>query len=458
MDPDPSLFFTEIAIIIVCLIFSAAFSASETAITSFNELKAKHLIEKLGRQAKVMEFWLRQPTRVLTTILVGNNLVNILGSAVATDLVTRIFPSGGILIATAVMTVTILLFSEVLPKIFAKVYSESMVLISLRFVRVFSIVLMPAVAFFSKVAETLLSLFRKNGESLKPMITEEELTFLINMSEAEGALEQEKRKFLSNIFEFGNTIVREIMTPRTDMVCVSAQSTGAAAVQAMLDKGHSRLPVFEERIDNIIGIIHAKDLLRRVKEKSTLEFPVREIVRDPIFVSETKSVDELLIEMRSKKRQMAIVVDEHGGTAGLVTFEDLIEEIVGEVRDEYDEQEEDFVQKVSPNRYLIDARLNFEDFLHDFKDHIHAAGEENEAETGNGKDREPDEEAEEAEYDTVGGLMIDRLGHIPRVGEEIQLGQLRLTVREAGRRRVKKVEVVIEHPHESETPVSSEAK
>ncbi|OFZ22545.1 MAG: hypothetical protein A2X94_03565 [Bdellovibrionales bacterium GWB1_55_8] len=436
MDPDPGSFpVIESAIIILCLILSAAFSASETAITSFSDLKAKHLVERLGARAQAMKFWLRSPTRVLTTILVGNNLVNIGGSVLATDLILRFFPNGGVLIATATMTVSILVFSEIVPKVVAKSYSDQLVLPAIRFVRFVHAILYPLIYLLWKFAELALRIFGSDGERQKPSITEEELTFLIGIGEKEGALEKEQHRLLSNVFQFGSTVVREIMIPRTDIVGVPRTAEAKTAVQLMLDKGHSRLPVFDQRIDQIVGIIHAKELLRQTKEHGNLSFPLSEVLREPWFVAESKPVAELLSEMKTRKRQMAIVLDEHGGTAGLITFEDLIEEIVGEIRDEYDEQEEDMLQVMDePGTFLVDARINFTDFAAEFGAFLPVS------ETGREEDQEGAlQKPEVPTFDTLGGMIIDQLGHIPRPGEQLRYGDLLLTVKVADRYRLRKI-------------------
>ncbi|HAR43875.1 MAG TPA: hypothetical protein DCS07_14780 [Bdellovibrionales bacterium] len=437
MDPDPGSFASlEFGIILTCLILSAAFSASETAITSFSELKAKHLVERLGVRAKAMRFWLRSPTRVLTTILVGNNLVNIGGSVIATDLILRVFPSGGVLIATATMTISILIFSEIIPKVVARSYSDQLVLPAIHFVRFVHVILYPLIYLLSKFAEFTLRLLRADSDRLKPSITEEELTFLIGVGEKEGALEKEQHRLLSNVFQFGSTVVREIMIPRTDIVGVPRTAEATIAVQLMLDKGHSRLPVFDQGIDQIVGIIHAKELLRRTKEHGNLNFPVSEVLREPWFVAEGKPVAELLPEMKTRKRQMAIVLDEHGGTAGLITFEDLIEEIVGEIRDEYDEQEEDMLQVMDePGTFLVDARMNFTDFATEFGTFFPVSDPDHEE----GQDGSGTQRPEAPSFDTLGGMIIDHLGHIPKPGEQLRYGELLLTVKVADRYRLRKI-------------------
>lgn len=441
MDPELSnSHLIEVLIIILCLIFSALFSASETAITSYNEFKAKHLLKKLGPRAAPMEYWLRHPTRVLTTILLGATLANIGGSAVATGLFLETFPEGGIVLTTLVMTVLLLFFGEVIPKTLAKVHSESLALPALKFIRFVNRLLYPVVALFTWFAEKAIRMASNGRQSGKaPAITEDELSFLINMGESEGALEREKRLLLDNVFEFGNTIVREVMIPRPDMIVIPHDLNADEAVQVILEKGHSRLPVYEDRIDNIIGTVHVKEILRKIKETKSLGFRVREVMREPVIVPDTKPVHELLMEMRFKKRQMAIVVDEYGSTAGLITFEDLIEEIVGEVRDEYDEQEEDLIKELSTGRYQIDTRLNYEEFLQHFETQL------GDAIDGRGDDVDGDPEVDhDAEFDTVGGFLTDALGHIPKIGERVRFRNATFTIKEASRRSVRRVELAFD--------------
>lgn len=409
----------EVAAIVLCVLLSAMFSGAETAITSYGELKAEHLLKRLGSQGHVLRLWINDPARVLTTILIGNNLVNVLASALATDLALRLFPDAGVVVAAVTMTIVVLIFGEVLPKVYARANSERLILMSLRFVHVLGWMLYPAVSVVARMASGWL---RKSGVGgVKSTITEEELAFLVELGERQGTLEKEKKRLLENIFVFGGKIVREVMTPRMDMVTIPIESSGVEAVQVMLEMGHSRIPVHENRIDNIVGIVHAKDLLKKVHETGALSFAVRAVLRDPFLVPESKPLDELLLEMRKSKNQMAIVLDEFGGTAGLITFEDLIEEIVGDIRDEYDEQEEDPVQAIGKDRFLVYAGMNYADFEKGFGKYLIKAT------------------SADTEYDTVGGMIADRLGRIPVKGETLRIGELELSVVDAGKRRVRKV-------------------
>ncbi len=404
----------EIIFLALFLLLSAFFSASETALISLGKVKILSLIEKDPSKAKAWKILLEDPQRFLVTILIGNNIANIAASALATSLSLRLFASSGVSIAVGVMTFLILVFGEITPKGLALRYAEDFAKRVVYIMYVLSIVAYPFASTLSKLANMLA---RGDKRSVfYPLLTREELEMLISQKGGEVELEESEKKIIKGVIELEDKIVREIMVPRLDMVCLDALSTVRDAVKVIEEYGHSRIPVYESTVDNIVGVLYAKDLIPIMAEGRWDE-KVGNFVRPPYFVPETKLVKELFEELREKKIHIAIVIDEYGGTAGLVTMEDILEEIVGEIEDEYD-KEPPTVEKVDDNTFIVDGRLNMEDLL----DLL-----------------EMDIDLDERDYDTVAGLIYSIFGRIPQVGEEAEFKGLRLRVLEVRKNRIKKV-------------------
>lgn len=398
----------------VLLFLSAFFSASETAITSMNRLRLKHLVEEKVRGAKTLEELLEHPGRMLATILFGNNLVNIAASALATSLAIDIFKSYGVGIATGVMTFLVLIFGEITPKTFAAQNAEKLALRVAKPIAFLCTVLFPIVRIFVFVANLITRLL--GGKTMKegPFVTEEEIKTMVTVGEEEGVIEEEEKEMIHSIFEFTDTVVKEVMVPRMDMVCVENTAMLKDVLDVIIATGHSRVPVFEETIDNIVGIVYAKDILiEMAKEK--MDISLQKLVREPYYVPETKRVSELLKELQKQRMHMAIVLDEYGGTAGLVTIEDLLEEIVGEILDEYD-FEEVLVEPVDEQTFRVDARMDL--------------GELEEVLGVNLPD---------LDFETVGGMVFKLFGRIPEAGEKVDFDNLTFIVEKVLRRRIAKV-------------------
>lgn len=414
-------------VIVVCLALSAFFSATETALTSLSSLKAKHLRENHGRAGKVLDLWLNSPHRVLAAVLIGNNLVNIFGSIYADNLISEAFGQTSVELVTAVMTVVIVLFCEIIPKTLAKTYSTQIALPTIHIFRVFYLVLYPFTWLLSGISDFVSHAVRKRNVKTAPQITEEELEFLIDVGEEEGVLAEQKHEMLSGIFELGDTVVREVMVHRTDMTALPMTSTVHDAAELFRERGLSRIPIFDGRVDNIIGILHLKDILffvkKHARDESYWEAPIADIKRDAMFVPESKPVDQLFQEMRKNRQHMAIVLDEYGGTSGVVTMEDILEEIVGEIRDEFDNEEDAIRPTQQPNQYLIECKIHIDDFC-DFFDLRRS---------------EIIEENSSAEFDTLGGFILHHIGQIPRIGDRLTIGRVVVEVLEVSRRRVRRV-------------------
>jgi CBS domain containing-hemolysin-like protein len=324
-------------VLLVLIMFSAFFSAAETAFTSLSRLKVSHLIERKIPGARMVKKLKDHPARLLSTILIGNNIVNIAASVLATQIIYNYFAargggSAGLIMGIAIgaMTFFILVFGEITPKTTAIRQAERLSLLFAYPLYLISIVLTPLAALLTWISAPFVLLFGGRIPEQGPFITEEELRFIISAGEKEGVLEREEKEMISSIFEFGDTLVREVMTPRPDILAVDESESLLAAVDLIRDSGHSRIPVYENNIDNIIGILYAKDLL------SARDGKLKDYMRSALFIPETKKVDELLHQMQANRTHVAIVVDEYGVTSGLVSMEDLIEEIVGEIHDEFE--------------------------------------------------------------------------------------------------------------------------
>lgn len=403
----------------ICLLFSGFFSATETALTSLNEMKVKHILNEKGSRAKHLEVWLNHPNKVLNTILIGNNIANILGSVLAARLMGQFFESSAIAITTGIMTLLVLIFGEITPKTFAKHNAENFSLISLRLLKVFYVVLYPFTHLLNILVSVVIKLMGGKIEKNGPIITEDELEFMIEESGKEGVLEDQQQEMLQNIFDISETYTKEVMVPRTDMLAIRHDTPLDTILETVSDAEFSRIPIYQDRLDNVIGVLYVKDLLKYIKQdKSAIE--ITEIMRKPHFVPETKKIDDLLKEFQLSRVHLAIVIDEYGGVAGIVTLEDVLEEIVGEIRDEYDDEEDNIVE-VKDGIYHVDARLDIDDFCDYFK-----------------IDKTEDME----EYETFGGLIYDLAGNIPEKGNQYDFLEFHFKVLETDGRRLEKIELI----------------
>ena len=427
---------TEMVVILACVIASGMFSGSETALTSLWDARLQGLIERRPWGVRYLELWQRRPNLVLSSILVGNNLVNILASALATDLSMRslrilgVGDSAGAAIGLAVgaMTLLILVFGEVLPKTWAR-HNADKVVVVLPLLMLFYYLSWPLAKLLSL---TTRGLVRLTGGSLSPngpAVSEEEIEFMIQKSTAEGSLDADKEAMLSGVFDLDETMAREIMVARTDLVAFEAHASLDEVLSVIEERGFSRYPVYQENVDKIIGIFYARDLIPYLRGQDRKPFNLRGFVRPPYFVPITKLLDQLLKEFRYDKVHIAVVVDEYGGTAGVVTLEDVIEEMVGEIYDEYDRTEHLFIRD-SDGSFRVRAKLSIDDLAESLDMDL----------------------PEDLDVDSVGGLMMFLAGHVPEKGQELLwevplkegLKQFRFTVLDADQVRVRMVRLQIE--------------
>ncbi len=406
----------QLAIMIVALVLAGAASAAETALTSISRIKLKNLAEEGDEKAQQIERLISQPNTFLSTILVVNNVAVIVASSMATVLALHFSANFGELIATIVSSLVVLIFCEITPKTAAVQNPLRVARAMVNPVRGAAWLLHPVVVSLSAITNFLVRLFGGQMKHRGPFVTEEELKLLVTVGEEEGVLEEEETEMIHSIFEFADTPVREVMVPRIDMVTLESNDTVDEAVDLALQGGFSRIPVFEETIDNIIGILYTKDMLKQLREGNNT-LAIRNLLRPAYFVPETKKLDDLLREIRQRRTHLAIVIDEYGSVAGLVTIEDLMEEIVGDIRDEYD-QEENLYEQISANEYIVDAKMSIDEF-----------------------DELMDTNLENEDYDTLGGFLYAQLDKIPIVEDTITVGDLTFTVLATRGRRITKVRV-----------------
>src|SRR5437660_1986831 len=411
----------ELAIILVALVLAAFAASAETSLTSISRVRLRRLSEEGNPQAIMIEKLHKDPNSYLSTILITNTVAIIVASSTATLLALHLYQEKlAEWLVSLLLSLVVLIFCEIAPKTIALQRAERVALRLARIVTGATFVMRPIVGVLTGITKLLLRL--TGGTQVKgPFVTEEELKMLVSVGEEEGVLEEEEREMIHGIFEMGDMTVREVMVPRTDLVSIEVNEPVEKAVELVTKHGHTRIPVYEGGLDHIIGVLYAKDLLRAVVrgEQKTL----RDIARKPYFTPESNKVQDVLRDLRKNRVHMAIVVDEYGGTAGAVTIEDIIEEIVGPIQDEYDIDEEDEIQFINPNEVVLDGRVSVDDVNELLKLDI---GADN--------------------YDSIGGYVLNQLGATPKVGATLKLGSGELRVEAVQGTRIKKVRIRSENP------------
>ncbi|MGL5797955.1 MAG: hemolysin family protein, partial [Cetobacterium sp.] len=399
--------YRDIIILVVLILLSGFFSASETALTSFKTTDLEDVEKSNKKTAHLLKKWLKSPNEILTGMLLGNNIVNILGSSIATALAINVMGNSprSLAIVTAVMTVLILIFGEITPKIMAKNNAKYFSKLVIAPIYYFGVLMKPLVKILMWTSILIGRILGVEVKTENIMFTEEDLISFVNVGEAEGIIEEEEKEMIHSIVGLGETNAKEIMTPRTSMFAVEGSKTLDDIWEEMIEAGFSRIPVYEETIDNIIGVLYTKDVLKYLKSNST-NTKVKELVREVYYVPETKSIIEILQEFKSKKVHIALVLDEYGGIGGVLTIEDLLEEIVGEIRDEFDHEEEETIKEIEFNRYEVDAMLDIESINKNLAIEL------------------PTSE----DYESLGGLLMSELGKIPSIGDIVQFEDVKLIV------------------------------
>ncbi|MHB8960891.1 MAG: hemolysin family protein [Candidatus Limnocylindrales bacterium] len=435
--------FPEILLLIVLTILEGFFVAAEIALVSIRRSRVDQLVDEDRPGARRVRRLLDEPGRFLAVSQLGLTFIGFLASAFAAvslsqQLAGALVSVGvaastadglSLVIVTVVLALFTIVFAELVPKTLALAYAERFALTLAVPIDVLGRVLSPVVAILTGVTRAVARPFGATVNS-EAQITAEELRLIVERGGEQGILEAEEEQMINAVIELGDRRLHQVMVPRVDMIALPALATFDHAIEVIVDGGHSRVPVYETTVDEIVGILYAKDLLPFLKSDTAERPSMRTLLRTPVFVPESMSIDDLLHEFQRRKVHMAIVLDEYGGTAGLVTIEDLLEEIVGEIQDEYD-VEEPLVERLDEDRARVDGRAAIDDLLEIWDLRI--------------------ELEDEDEYDTVGGLVYHRMGGIPQPGDEIRMDGLHLTVESTDGRRVAKVIVEREHPVRDES-------
>lgn len=383
----------QLIAIIILLCLSAFFSSSETALTTVNQIRMRTLADNGDKRAARVLHVTGNPGKMLSAILIGNNIVNLSASSISTSLAIHLFGNTGAGIATGILTFLILIFGEVTPKTMATIKADSMSLTAAAPIGFLMKILTPVIFIINKLSLGLMFLLHVNIKDAQKKMTEEELRTIVDVSQENGVIEHEERDMIHNLFDFGDAEAKEIMIPRIDMTFVQADATYQEVLDIFRQDMFTRLPVYEDSTDNVIGIINMKDFLL---QNDTPEFSVRNLLREPYFTYEHKNTADLFLEMRKSSISLAIVLDEYGVTAGLITLEDLLEEIVGEIRDEYDADEEDDITRISDREFYVLGSANLNDVSEALSLHFTSD-----------------------DYDTIGGYCLGLLDHLPEKNEII---------------------------------------
>ena len=430
MKVDPSDTY-QIIILLILLALSAFFSSNETALMSVNKIRLRSLADEGNKRAAMaLDILENQTPKLLSAILIGNNIVNISASSLATTLA---YSFGGYMVSivTVILTVLILIFGEITPKNYATINAERL---TLRYIPVFKFlmtVMTPVIFIINLFSRGVMRLMRVDPDAASKAMTEEELRTIVDVSHEDGVIESDEKEMIYNVFDLGDATAKDIMVPRVHVTFADVESTYDELIEIFREDKFTRLPVYKDSQNNIVGIINMKDLLLYDKNE---EFVIDRFLRKPHFTYETKSISDLLVEMKDSTFNIAIVLDEYGDMAGLITLEDILEEIVGEIHDEYDEKEDELVQKISDREYIIEGSMH----LDDVNDHLNT-------------------ELDSEDYDSLGGFIIEHLDRLPVAGDEVVTDDgIRLVVEKLDKNRIEKVHVYLPEK-EPETQENNES-
>ena len=401
--------------LIALLVLSALFSSSETALTTVNRIRIRTLAGQGDKRAMTLLAVLQNPEKMLSVILIGNNVVNLYASSLATTVTLSLFGSKLVGVATGILTLAVLVFGEVAPKTMASRNAEQIALRAAGPVKCLMWLFTPLVFVVNNLARLVMKLFGADRPGKRELMTAEELRTIVQVGHEEAVIENSERKMIDNVFDFGDRSARDIMIPRIDMTCIDVEAGYDELMEVVREEKYTRIPVYKESADTIVGILNIKDLLFRAQDKP---FRIAELMRKPLFTYEQKKTSELMVEMRKNYTNLAIVLDEYGVTAGMVTMEDILEEIVGEIRDEYDRDEEKSIRRIAPNTYLIEGNVKIDDVNEVLQ--LHLASED---------------------YESIGGYVLEQLEHFPKEGECVTKGGISFTVTRMEQTRIAEVKL-----------------
>lgn len=405
----------QIVLLVILLVMSAFFSMSETALMALSKIRIRHMVEEGVKGAKLVEKLTEDPNKLLGAILIGNNIVNIGASALATSLALAVFGESGVGIVTIVMTILVLIFGEITPKSIAKQKSEKVALGVSKIINLTVKIFKPFIFVFTAISGVFIRLLGCDPKASEPFITEEELKTMVGVSEEEGVLEGVEKEMIFNVFEFADAQVKDVMVQRVDVVAVDMGATYEEVLDVINREQFSRIPVYNHTIDDVVGILNVKDLIMAGQNKEN--FSVSDYMREPYYTFEFKKIKELFNDMKKNRTHISVVLDEYGGTVGIVTIEDLIEEVFGEIEDEYDDEVNE-IEVVKEDEYIVDGSSRLDDICDLIGVNI-----------------------ESEEFDSVGGLIIEQLGRFPESNEEVMLNKIRFVVEDIDKNRIKKVRI-----------------
>ena len=427
MDPSGDAVI-QLLILFILLALSAFFSSSETALVTVNKIRMRNMAEGGNKQAETVIKTVENQGKMLSAILIGNNVVNLSASSLATVMASSLFGNKAVGIATGILTLLILVFGEITPKTMATYSAEKISLKVAGYIYFLMTVLTPVIFLVNLLSGVVLKLCGVDTKEKRESITEDELRTIVEVSHEEGVLETEEKKMITNVFDFGESLAKDIMVPRVDMTFAQVDDTYDQLLEVYRKERYTRIPVYEDSTDNVIGIINVKDLLLL---DSNEEFHIRDYLRQPLYTYEYKKASELMLEMRKSLNNIVIVLDEYGATAGLITLEDILEEIVGDIRDEYDSDEEESLVEIKPGVYRVNASMKLDDLNDRLELHL-----------------------ESEEYDSLGGLVIGLLDHLPEEDEKVEEDGLQMTVEHVDKNRIETI--ILTLPTKEEPPVSEE--
>ena len=437
MDPSDAI---QVLVLLALVGLSAFFSSAETALVTVNKIRIRNLIDEGDRRAITLSKLIEDQGKMLSAILIGNNIVNISASSLSTLMVTRWLAGTGLAafaagISTGVLTLTVLVFGEITPKTCATIHSEKIALAYAPVIYGWMIAATPLIYIMNHLSMGILFLMRVNPEDRSDAYTEEEIRTIVEVSHEDGVIEPEERKMINNVFDFGDATARDVMVPKVDMSFLNVTASYHEMLELYKENKYTRYPVYEESTDNVIGMINVKDLLIYEDKE---HFDSRNIMREVLYTHEHKKTSDIMLEMKQSSTNLAIVLDEYGVTSGMVTMEDLLEEIIGDIRDEYDEDEETLVTQINEREFVVAGAMS----LDDLNDYL-----------------ELDEKGlrlESEDYNSIGGIIIGFLDHLPEVGEEaVTENGIRLIADSVEKNRINEVHIILPEPEQEETPEES---
>lgn len=427
LAPEDAIQFLALVILVA---LSAFFSSAETALTTVNRIRLQAMAEEGSKAAAKVLKTIENSSKMLSAILIGNNLVNNFIASIATALAIKFMGNGSVGFVTGVVTIIVLIFGEITPKTFATVNSEKLSLAYATFILLLMKLLTPVIVIINFICRSILKLLHIDADSSLNTMTEMELRTIVDVSHKDGVIEKEERQMIYNVVDFGDSQAKDVMVPRADMVAISESASYDEIKSVFHAEKYTRLPVFQNDRDNIIGILNIKDFFFC----DTHDFDVKNVMYEPYYTYEFKKTSELLLEMQNNSVSIAIVLDEYGAAVGMISLEDLLEEIVGEIRDEYDEDEEDLIQQIGDREYLIEGSVKLDDVNDALELTLHSD-----------------------EYDSVGGLIIEKLDHLPTEQESVVTDEnIRLTVEKMDKNRIESVRLVLPEVQEEEDASDTE--